>query len=112
MMGLPAELPRKLLPSAGGVSLSPVVQTIVVAVTRVMAQVMPSITMETALVEVAKLLPVMLMDVPPVLGPKEGLMPVMTDVEAVEYVIKLLNVFEAPPKRLTETGQGRVELYA
>lgn len=81
MMAFPAEVPTKLLPAAGGVSLSPVVQTILVAVTRVMAHVMPSMTMETALVEVAKLVPVMTMDVLPVLGPKEGAMLVMTEVD-------------------------------
>ena len=104
---MPADCPTKLLPAAGGVSLSPVVQTILVAVTKVIVHVMPSMTMDTELAAVAKFVPVMTMDVPPVLGPKEGEILLMTEVEASEYVIKLLKILEAPLKRLTLTGQGR-----
>ena len=53
---------------------------------------MPSITMEMSLVVVAKLVPVRVIEVPPTLGPNLGVMLVITDVAASEYVILLAKI--------------------
>lgn len=58
---------------------------------------MPSITIEIALKVEAKLVPVILTSVPPVLGPNAGSKLVMTAVAASEYVTKLENVDDVPP---------------
>ena len=70
----------KVFAPLGGLLLIPVVHTICVAVAVLITHVIPSITTETEAGLGSKLVPVMVITVPPTLGPKEGLMLVTVDV--------------------------------
>lgn len=60
------------------------------------AQVIPSITTETALVEVPKLVPVIVKVVPPTVGPKSGEIPVTVGVLVIVYLTTLDKVVVYP----------------
>lgn len=91
-----------MLPVDGGVDLSPVVQTICVAVLELTAQATPSIVTVTPLAAVLKPVPVIVTTSPPATGPNTGDTPLTTEVLACEYVTLLLSNCEPA---LTLTSQ-------
>ena len=77
---LPEDVTSKVLPPLGGLLLRPEVQTILVAVTDTIVQTIPSITTATLAGLVSKLVPVIVIAVPPTLGPKVGEILTIVDV--------------------------------
>lgn len=79
---LPKEITSKVFAPFGGLLLTAVVHTICVDVAVPITHAIPSMTTEAEAVFGSKLVPVIVITVPPTLGPKEGLIFVTVDVFA------------------------------
>lgn len=77
---LPEDVTSKVFPPLGGLLLIPEVQTILVAVTETSVHTIPSMTTAMLAGLLSKLVPVIVIAVPPTLGPKVGEMFVTVDV--------------------------------
>ena len=94
---------RKELPLEGGFTLRPVVQVTEVDDLLSIVQAIPS--MVTSRVE-AKLLPWIVIVVPPTLGPKAGVIDVTVDVEVALYCTKALLAVTVPAGKINLTSQS------
>lgn len=106
---LPKDVTSKVLAPVGGLLRRPVVHTIDVAVAVLTTHGMPSIKTEIEAGRGSKLVPVIVTEVPPTLGPNDGVILVMVVVFASWYVTAaFITIFFVASLKLIARGQAKL----